>query len=91
MPVILGTNGFEVESVSSLAIQVKHPSCDVVTILCPYRIFKDVHNASVSVLDNEIHVYETILHSNHNTAGNIVGCCQWSVCIWIRQCFEVLE
>lgn len=49
LPIILGTNGFEVESVSSHAIQVKHSSCDVVTILCPYRVFKDVHNASVSI------------------------------------------
>lgn len=49
IPVILGTNGFEVESVSSHAIQVKHSSCASVTLISPYRVFKDVHNASVCI------------------------------------------
>lgn len=51
IPIIQGTNGFEVESVSSHAIQVKHPSYGPVTLLSPYRIFKDVHNSSVTSLD----------------------------------------
>lgn len=50
IPVIQGTNGFEVESVSSHAIQVKHPSCASVTLVSPYRIFKDVHSASVCII-----------------------------------------
>lgn len=49
LPVIQGTNGFDVESVSSHAIQVKHPICASVTLLSAYRIFKDVHNKSVSI------------------------------------------
>jgi len=48
VPIIQGTNGFEVESVSSHGIQVKHSSYVSVTLLSPYRIFKDVHNSSVS-------------------------------------------
>ncbi|KAF0755687.1 proteasomal ATPase-associated factor 1-like [Aphis craccivora] len=51
IPIIQGTNGFEVESVSSHAIQVKHSSCPSVTLLSPYRIFNDVHNSSVTSLD----------------------------------------
>lgn len=50
IPIIQGTNGFEVESVSSHAIQVKHSSCPSVTLLSPYRIFNDVHNSSVSIM-----------------------------------------
>lgn len=51
IPVIQGTNGFEVESVSSHAIQVKHSLVNAsVTILSPYRIFKDVHSASVCII-----------------------------------------
>jgi len=50
IPIIQGTNGFEVESVSSHAIQVKHLSCPSVTLLSPYRVFNDVHNASVSII-----------------------------------------
>lgn len=50
LPIIQGTNGFEVESVSSHAIQVKQTSSSPVTLLSPYRVFKDVHNASVSIM-----------------------------------------
>jgi hypothetical protein len=50
LPIIQGTNGFEVESVSSYAIQVKQTSCTLVTLLSPYRVFKDVHNTSVSTM-----------------------------------------
>lgn len=50
LPVIQGINGFEVESVSSHAIQVKHSLYPSVTLLSPYRIFKDVHNLSVSII-----------------------------------------
>lgn len=50
LPILQGTNGFEVESVSSYAIQVKQTSCPLVTLLSPYRVFRDIHNASVSTL-----------------------------------------
>ncbi|XP_025421198.1 proteasomal ATPase-associated factor 1-like isoform X2 [Sipha flava] len=51
LPIIQGTNGFEVESVSSYAIQVKQTSCTLVTLLSPYRVFKDVHNTSITSMD----------------------------------------
>jgi len=51
LPVIQGINGFEVESVSSHAIQVKHSTYASITLISPYRIFKDVHSSSVTSLD----------------------------------------
>ncbi|XP_050435955.1 proteasomal ATPase-associated factor 1-like [Adelges cooleyi] len=51
MPVLQGSNSFEVESVTALAIQVKHPSCGLVTLLSPYRVFNRIHKKSVTSLD----------------------------------------
>lgn len=61
LPVLQGTNGFEVESVSSHAIQVKHTSCSSVTLISPYRVFNDVHNTSVSTIINQYYAQNLTL------------------------------
>lgn len=51
LPVLEGSNGFEVEMVSSHSIQVKHSSCASVKLLYSYRVINDVHNSSVSAVN----------------------------------------
>jgi len=74
IPVIQGTNGFEVDSVTSHAIQIKHSNYEPVTLLSPYRIFKDVHNKSVCAHVFVIKNYTLKNIMIYYFIGNIIGC-----------------